>query len=69
MSVVGRPGAPPFVGLDSCGILARAAAIRPGETFLEPSAGTGALAAFAVLGDDYTFVRGRYRLGEILVSA
>jgi hypothetical protein len=29
-------------------LVARAAAIRPGETFLEPSAGTGALAAFAV---------------------
>ncbi|MCB1355200.1 MAG: strawberry notch family protein [Maritimibacter sp.] len=30
-------------------LVARAAAIRAGETFLEPSAGTGALAVFAVL--------------------
>ncbi len=30
-------------------LVARAAAIRPGETFLEPSAGSGALAAFEVL--------------------
>ncbi|WP_068117763.1 strawberry notch family protein [Tropicimonas marinistellae] len=30
-------------------LVARAAAIRSGETFLEPSAGTGALAGFAVL--------------------
>ena len=29
-------------------LVARAAAIRPGETFLEPSAGTGALAGFVV---------------------
>ncbi|RKF12534.1 SAM-dependent methyltransferase [Roseovarius spongiae] len=29
-------------------LAARAAAIRPGESFLEPSAGTGALAAFAI---------------------
>ena len=30
-------------------LVARAAAIRPGETFLEPSAGTGALAGFGAL--------------------
>jgi hypothetical protein len=35
--------------LPYAGLAVRAAAIRPGETFLEPSAGTGALTVFAVL--------------------
>ncbi|MEO4045229.1 strawberry notch-like NTP hydrolase domain-containing protein [Hoeflea sp. CAU 1731] len=34
--------------LPYAGLVTRASAIRPGETFLEPSAGTGALAGFAV---------------------
>ncbi|ODM47326.1 SAM-dependent methyltransferase [Ruegeria sp. PBVC088] len=40
-------------------LVIRAAAIRPGETFLEPSAGTGALAGFAV------FAGGKPMLNEI----